>query len=782
MLNLCAFLSINSTVDDVVKPTTKMASILRSSTLSTKSPSLLSAASSSVDSRFSLPQNVCNCGCPVLICATHNVPLCVKCIQSGHSHTCRLISFELWNHERKLIFCALKELAPYIVTMIVEPGFSARLDERRRTIEAQVNPSNIERADSALFRAFQLRKIAWNLSMLKNTLDEPTFQEWQNCLYGRENTWKFFHTCVDAFIQISYCIDDKEFGDFLNRITDLTSATFSDFHNSMMALELTPGQWVKFSGYAKRNFISSVQNSFREIDKITHLDQEQLRKLNSDLVSTVIRLKTMSTGSSSTATEGANRSVLENSRIFMMEDGKEETFISIHPQEVNYINKLWKPLLGDPDQHPLDRLQPNLDLSVLGSIIQIAGFYLCKGPREAVEIMDHSQELANQSKLWRVLRGFLHLLNKNYENANELLSDFKENVVRSFLLSIKSTATPVCRDAKRDPFATKGNFAHFMNQTVQYSKRKNNDTHPLYQLGALICSSVLWRLEGFRLLKLLGESLKERNNELGSYITGIAELEIGSYSGAKREFVTVKTLDPFLSNLMDFYIGVCNQKQDNFPDAVVHYKAFGLSQSYHHHCTYPHIDLDVLLRFCREYSIGSKDDGDGWALGGVYLNLQGKWNEAQNYFKNALEKEKDNPLALVGKGIALINQDSRDISKANSAFDRAKDICQASSSISTLATFQQGCISLQNRMYQETALDYFQKVVGEDPRNSCAHFHHGLALQKRQRHSKAIQSFERCLKIDPGFCNAIYGIGEKVFGSSQWSRSDFTSRRKILHG
>lgn len=187
------------------------------------------------------------------------------------------------------------------------------------------------------------------------------------------------------------------------------------------------------------------------------------------------------------------------------------------------------------------------------------------------------------------------------------------------------------------------------------------------------------------------------------------------------------------------------------------------------------------------------------SLGNIYLQLNGL-DEAETFFRRALEIDKASAAALYGLGQAALSK--RSYSAAISHIEEALRLApQANRLHYTLAMAYRGLGSMQKaqshlvlsgpvgvrasdplidglqnlikgarlhlirgraaleaRRYSEAA-DEFRKAIAEQPNSIPAHFNLGAALTQTGELREAIQQFSETLRLDPDHANAHYNLG-----------------------
>lgn len=147
-------------------------------------------------------------------------------------------------------------------------------------------------------------------------------------------------------------------------------------------------------------------------------------------------------------------------------------------------------------------------------------------------------------------------------------------------------------------------------------------------------------------------------------------------------------------------------------------------------------------------------------LGEYYLHRE-KYDDAAEFFKQALRLEPSNQRAIIGLG--LIYFETKKDNQAYEEFMKTIKINEGATwsklnPVVEQAHYYAGLVMMRQKKY-ETAVGHFRQALDLNPNSSDVRTQLGKALLELKMYDRAIPEFERALKVDPVFAPAHYGLG-----------------------
>ena len=174
---------------------------------------------------------------------------------------------------------------------------------------------------------------------------------------------------------------------------------------------------------------------------------------------------------------------------------------------------------------------------------------------------------------------------------------------------------------------------------------------------------------------------------------------------------------------------------------------------------------------------------------GALLQGQGKFDQAIDYFRQALQVQPDLAAAHTNLGIMLQMQENLEeaIGHFHEAVRIEPDDAKSQANLAT-ALRQRGNVDqaidhyrlairansnlpdahyslaelLRSRNQFEEATEHYREVSQLQPDRAEAHYHLGITLSASRRFSEAIEPFERAIQIRPDVADAFYLLGEAL--------------------
>ncbi len=165
----------------------------------------------------------------------------------------------------------------------------------------------------------------------------------------------------------------------------------------------------------------------------------------------------------------------------------------------------------------------------------------------------------------------------------------------------------------------------------------------------------------------------------------------------------------------------------------------------------------------------------------VYLQ-KGQYDQAIEQYKQALVLREDDPLALMGIGVASMEKGKLD--DALIQFNRVVELSAGSEFAQidkrlAAAYYYLGKIYLDSNR-PEDAAPQLEKARGIDKTNADYLYLSAVASQKLGDHAKAIDLFTRALTFDPAFTEAYQGLASSYKGSGDNAKATYADAMALV--
>jgi protein O-mannosyl-transferase len=137
---------------------------------------------------------------------------------------------------------------------------------------------------------------------------------------------------------------------------------------------------------------------------------------------------------------------------------------------------------------------------------------------------------------------------------------------------------------------------------------------------------------------------------------------------------------------------------------------------------------------------------------GIYLSESGRFEEADQHYRKAIELHANDPMAYYDLGLEAAIQGNLDQAAQN--FTKSLEIFPGYA----LAHYQLGNV-LTRKGNLDEAIDQYTLALQADPRLTLGHFNLANALTKKGKLDEALQHYLECSRLDPKFVAAPLSIG-----------------------
>jgi tetratricopeptide (TPR) repeat protein len=151
-------------------------------------------------------------------------------------------------------------------------------------------------------------------------------------------------------------------------------------------------------------------------------------------------------------------------------------------------------------------------------------------------------------------------------------------------------------------------------------------------------------------------------------------------------------------------------------------------------------------------SVAREIIASNWCAKGVSVFHMGEYDEAVEYFDEAIRLDAGNSTYWLDKGVAFYNLDRYD--EALLAYDEAINIDPSNVN----AWFNKGAtLDKQGRL--DEAIKAYDEALKIDPNNADIWYDKGIALHALGRTSESIQASDEAIRLDPNYASRSYHAG-----------------------